>query len=88
MAYELVLIEWWDTHSGRGWNPLDEIEETCKPLLVKSVGWVICEENNCVLLVPHLAGEQNDGIKVLGHGDLVIPIRSIEKTTVLKEGGP
>ena len=54
---KLVLIEWLDSHSGRGWQDMDDLTDNCQPLHCRSVGWLVSEENECKMLVPHLAGD-------------------------------
>ena len=80
---KLVLIEWIDSHSGRGWRPFDELEEHCEPLRCRSVGFVLKETASAVMLVPHVYAE-GQGIVRHGCGDLAIPKKAIVKTTILK----
>lgn len=52
---QLEKIEWYD-HWGRsdgGWLSLDEIPEP-EPTVMKSVGWVIKENKDCILLSPDI----------------------------------
>lgn len=86
MDKEIVLIEWVDSHSGRGWQTLGELEESTEPLYCRSVGWLIKETKQCKVLVPHIAGEKNGDIVLLGCGDLTIPTKAILKVTPLKIG--
>lgn len=81
---KLVLVEWVDSHSGRGWQPLDQIQDTSVPLRCRSVGWLVAERNDCKVIVPHVSGEQNEGIVKSGCGDITIPNKSIVKLTVLR----
>ena len=80
----LVLIEWLDSHSGRGWQDMEKIESSAIPLYCRSVGWLVSEANDCNVIVPHIAGEKNGDIMLQGCGDLTIPTASIVKTTILK----
>lgn len=84
---KLVLIEWVDSHAGRGWQDLDKIEAASEPLRCRSVGWLVSEAGNCKVIVPHLAGEKNGGIVLQGCGDLTIPRRAITKLRVLRTDG-
>lgn len=81
---KIVLIEWLDSHSGRGWQDLDTIEEKALPLYCRSVGWLIKETEQCKVIVPHISGEENEDIMLQGCGDLVIPTKSIVKMSVLR----
>jgi hypothetical protein len=83
---KLVLIEWMDSHSGRGWQTLDELQEKAEPLYCRSVGWIVKETKQCKVIVPHIAGERNGDIMLLGNGDMVIPAKAIVKVTSLKIG--
>ncbi len=62
MGKDIVLIEWLDSHSGRGWQDLDELERKAEPLYCQSVGWLIKETEDAKIIVPHLAGEENENI--------------------------
>ena len=55
------------------------------PLQCKSVGWLLAENKECVILVPHIAGDKCDAV-LQGCGDLTIPADSITKVTVLRKG--
>ena len=81
---KLVLVEWLDSHSGRGWQDFEQLERAAKPLYCRSVGWVIRENKDCTVLVPHIAGEKNGEAVLQGCGDLTIPTASIVKTTILR----
>jgi len=74
---EIVLVEWVDSHSGRGWQTIDQLEGVAKPLYCKSVGWLIKETKQCKVIVPHIAGEKNTDIMLQGCGDLTIPTKAI-----------
>ena len=83
---KLVLVEWLDSHSGRGWQEIKRLSEASDPLYCRSVGWVVSERNGCLVLVPHISGEKNRDIVLHGCGDLTIPKKAIVKTTVLRRG--
>ena len=85
MEMKLVLVEWLDSHSGRGWQEMDRLEDTAEPLHCRSVGWLLSDRKDCKVLVPHIAGEKNGGIKLLASGDITIPKKAILKVTVLEE---
>jgi hypothetical protein len=82
---KLVLIEWLDSHSGRGWQTIDQLESTAKPLYCRSVGWIVSENEDCMVIVPHIGGEKQGEIMFQGCGDLTIPTKAILKITILKE---
>lgn len=84
---KLVLVEWLDSHSGRGWQDMEQIKEAAHPLYCRSVGWLASEDGGCKVLVPHIAGEKNGDIIVQGHGDITIPEQAIVKMRVLLRTG-
>ena len=81
---EIVLIEWVDSHSGRGWQDLEELESKAKPLYCRSVGWLIKETEHCKIIVPHISVEENGDVILQGCGDITIPAKAILKVTQLK----
>ena len=83
---KLVLIEWVDSHSGRGWRSLETLQEVAEPLYCQSVGWLAAENEECKVIVPHIGGEKNGDAMLQGCGDLVIPTVAIKKITTLREG--
>ncbi len=81
----LVLVEWLDSHSGKGWQTVEQLERATQPLYCRSVGWVVSESKDCKVIVPHIAGEKNGNTMLEGCGDLTIPTKAIVKITVLRE---
>jgi len=81
---KLMLIEWVDSHSSRGWQDINTIEEKAIPLYCRSVGWLIKETGHCKVIVPHISGEENRDIMLQGCGDMVIPTKAIMKVSILK----
>ena len=82
----LVLVEWLDSHSGRGWRDFDAFQEAAEPLYCRSVGWMAVDAKDCKIIVPHIAGERNGDWMLQGCGDLTIPTAAIKKITVLRGG--
>jgi len=82
---DLVVVEWIDAHSGKGWQDLHEIQDHIGPLYCRSVGWVVAKTAKYLMIVPHLSGERNGNVTVCGSGDLAIPISTIVKKTVLRK---
>jgi hypothetical protein len=81
---KLVLVEWLDSHAGRGWQDIESVERAAVPLYCRSVGWLVRETKDCKVLVPHISGEKNGTTVLQGCGDLTIPTAAIEKITVLR----
>ncbi len=82
---KLMLVEWLDSHAGRGWQTVEQLEKAATPLYCRSVGWLLSENKDCKVLVPHIGGEQQGDVMLIGCGDLTIPKKAIVKTTVLRE---
>lgn len=83
---KLVLIEWLDSHAGRGWQDTERIKQAAEPLYCRSVGWLIADNKDCKVLVPHLAGERHGEAALQGCGDLTIPTTAVVRLTVLRRG--
>lgn len=82
---KLVLIEWIDSHSGRGWQALDDIKANASPVRCRSVGWLVADTKDTKVLVPHLSGVDDEGVRPYGTGDIAIPRRCIVRCRVLSE---
>lgn len=80
---KLVLVEWLDSHAGRGWQTMERIAVAAEPLYCHSVGWLLSDTKECKVLVPHFGGERDGDEMMQGCGDLVIPTKAIVKMTVL-----
>lgn len=75
----LVLIEWIDAYGcSSSWQDLSELEP--KVLLVRSVGWLLHDNDDSKTIVPHFAEEPNHGV-----GDMHIPTISIKRIVDLVE---
>jgi hypothetical protein len=81
---KIVLIEWVDSHSGRGWQDLESLEASAVPLYCRSVGWLVKETEQCVVIVPHISGEKDGHILLQGCGDITIPTKAIVKEKILE----
>jgi hypothetical protein len=64
----LVLIEWLDATGGTraGWKPVADMKRDL-PHKCRSVGWIIHEDDDRVVIVPHMTGDGD------GDGELTIP---------------
>ena len=82
---KLLLIEWLDSHSGEGWQPLQKIEHDGPTIHCRSVGWLLCETKEYKVLVPHISGEGDASAVAWGSGDISIPAKAIVKVTVLQQ---
>jgi hypothetical protein len=74
----LVMIEWLDSHHGSGWTT-DTI--VAKPLLCRSVGFLVAESESAKVLSANITDEENSQ-----HcGDITIPQCCIQRITTLSE---
>ena len=53
---KLVLVEWTDSHSGNGWQPLDEIANAAEPVYCRSVGWLVSRRNGTTGIRSYIPG--------------------------------
>lgn len=67
----LVLIEWFDSHYVPGWHT-NAPEE--KPLLCRSVGWIIHDGEEAKVIAPHVTDEDPPQ----RNGEMTIPVCSIK----------
>lgn len=73
----LVLIEWLDSHQVAGWHT--EAPAT-KPLLCRSVGWLVYDGDEGKTLAPHMTDEDTPQ----RCGEMTIPTGAITKIKVLR----
>ena len=71
----LTLIRWMDARGvGSDWESLEDIE--LQVTECQSVGWVLAERDDCVLVVPHIVLSPNHDPEQ-GCGDMAIPKSAI-----------
>lgn len=75
---KLVLVEWIDSYGcGTNWETVDDMM-AITPHYCKSVGWIVKETDEMILVVPHISPDNGDiGAKLSGCGDMAIPVCSI-----------
>lgn len=84
MERKLVMIEWLDAYGcSSEWQEIPVLTTEQKPMVCTSVGWILFENDERVVLVPHLTGIGNDRAHEQGCGDMTIPRVSIVKITPL-----
>jgi len=78
----LVLVEWLDAEGGirSGWRPVKDMSR--EPVPCKSVGWLKDDDDNMLLVIPHLGTAGNEHI---GDGEIRIPKGWATKITDLIE---
>lgn len=80
---KLAFVEWRDA-SGlpdrlQGWTALDDIRGHCRPVVIRSVGWIVADEPQRLVIVPNLT---DDGY---GESPTAIPRAWIRRIVRLKE---
>lgn len=72
MTPKLVLVVWVDSCGAEsGWEDIDNFSHA-QIMKCKSVGWLVHEDSERLVLVPHVA-LKDDGEFLQGCGDMVIP---------------
>ena len=72
----LVLIKWLDSFGcSTEWQRL-EIKNP-KPLICRSVGWLLHDGDDCKVVVPHVTDLVNEETQHQGCGDMTIPTKAI-----------
>lgn len=80
LPHEVRLIEWLDAEGGSSWKPEADVA-TARPAHCISVGFVVAENKECVVLVQSL-----DPGNSTADNHLVIPARNIEAQVTLRKG--
>lgn len=79
MKHKLVIVEWFDAHSIDGWEPLEGEKKNVK---CTSVGWLISDTKDNIVIVPNIADKGEN--KFDGCGKMIIPKVSIVSKRNLK----
>lgn len=83
MKWPLLLVEWVDSYGcSPRWERIDEIEP--EVIHAQSVGWLVHEDENVLVLVPHVTRPAFEGSHHQGCGDMAIPLVAITKREVLR----
>lgn len=77
IKHQLVHITWKDSYGcGHEWSTLEDA--VVEPHYAQSVGWLVKENDEAVLIVPHVSPRHEDiGAREQGCGDMTIPKCSI-----------
>ncbi len=78
----LAFIEWLDAYCLTGWREVKDIDS--EPLTCRTVGWIVKENEDCLVVAPHLSSEDHAEAPLQGNGVLTIPARSILRTVTLQ----
>ena len=81
MTHRIVKVEWLDASGGikSGWRPTTDIRKGGKPAPAVSVGFLLTDDENAMIVCPHLVGENLED----GDGEVVIPKSWVVKVTDL-----
>lgn len=83
MDETLVLVTWIDSLGcSSSWREKEYLTNS-KPLLCRSVGWILRDDDNYIVLVPHTADETSHS-DWQGCGDMTIPRGMIQKVQILE----
>ena len=81
-GYPLVFVEWEDSFVGTaGWGETDGARP--KVAVIRSVGWLVHDGEDCKLIVPHLSAPNHPQAKQQGCGDITIPASCIRQIVSL-----
>jgi hypothetical protein len=79
----LVLIEWLDSFGcSSNWTEIDKSEPP-KPLVCRSVGWLLHDGKDCKVVIPHISDVEHKNAAHQGCGDMTIPTKSIVRISSL-----
>lgn len=80
---KLVLVTWIDALGcSSSWRDKEHLADS-KPLLCRSVGWILRDDDKYIVLVPHIADETQYN-EWQGCGDMTIPRGMIQKVQLLE----
>jgi hypothetical protein len=77
----VIEVEWLDAQSDMETMSVEELSKLIKPILTKSVGYLVVDDDDYAVLGFTDFGDNNIG------GHIVIPKVLIKKQSVLREGG-
>lgn len=81
--YRLVLIDWLDSFGcSASWTALDQCEPSA--LVCRSVGWLIHDDEDCKVVVPHISASEHANATQQGCGDMTIPSVAVLKMVDLE----
>ena len=80
----LVLVEWVDSFGcPTNWTPIDQCQ--AELLVCRSVGWLIQDDEDCKVIVPHLSASKHANSTQQGCGDMTIPTAAVMSITELSK---
>lgn len=85
-SHPLVLVEWQDSFGvNSGWEDIEDLEypKATEQVICLSVGWLVKDGPEAILIVPHVHDESNTVC-----GAMLIPRRALLAITLLSSSGP
>lgn len=83
MTKRLVFVEWYDSASTDGWRKVGVHEPIdVEDLLCSSVGWVVEESPDVLVISSHLSHKRGGEINQI-HSDMAIPKLAIKRVKTL-----
>lgn len=80
----LVLIDWVDSYGCSAvWQHLEGA--TANLMKSRSVGWLLQDDEDCKLIVPHISDSTHPELPQQGCGDMTIPTKAILSITDLQD---
>jgi hypothetical protein len=80
----LVYVEWIDSGRGHEWRMLDDLDDML-PAYCRSVGWIVREEEEYIVLAGNLAADAPDGKPHQACQMMAIPKVAITTRRVLRK---
>ena len=82
MSYKMAIIYWVDsTQPLPSWRHIEDAPEL-KCINCRSMGWIISENDDCVMIASNIGDPDSDNMRASGF--MIIPKCSIKQRTVLQ----
>lgn len=78
---DLIVIYWYDTVQDASWEPVPVIEKE-KPVLVKSVGWLLSKNEDCIRILTSVSGTSDSKMEA---GSIIIPQKTVLRIEEIRE---
>jgi len=78
---DLTVVFWFDTVQDASWEPISVVEKE-KPVLVKSVGWFLNQDEDCVRILTSISAVLSAKPEV---GSIIIPQKTIKHIEKVRE---
>lgn len=81
----LVIVEWGDASTQSGWTGLADIKAA--PVLVKTVGWLLSETEQCIVMFSSFTKDQDAGEVTTIPAAWVQSVKRLRGNPLVIEGG-